>query len=168
MRPSSTLMMARMARSFLRVTRKLDAPLPKRWTLPSARVTSKGTEVLANRPAKRPSGECRSTPVEARRAARSSPASIFWLMRRLLIDRAQIRLAISIRPGEAKGILPSGLIRRYFRFGWLRELPQLPFQTLYFEDLSVGMRESYSKTVKSSDVVGFAELTGDRNPIHLS
>ncbi|HXZ01054.1 MAG TPA: MaoC family dehydratase [Stellaceae bacterium] len=43
-----------------------------------------------------------------------------------------------------------------------------PFQTLYFEDLSVGMTETYAKTVKSSDVVGFAELTGDRNPIHLS
>jgi 3-hydroxybutyryl-CoA dehydratase len=42
------------------------------------------------------------------------------------------------------------------------------FQTLYFEDLRVGMRESYAKTVKSSDVVGFAEITGDRNPIHLS
>jgi 3-hydroxybutyryl-CoA dehydratase len=44
----------------------------------------------------------------------------------------------------------------------------LPFQTLYFEDLSLGMTEAYSKTVKSSDVVGFAELSGDRNPIHLS
>jgi 3-hydroxybutyryl-CoA dehydratase len=44
----------------------------------------------------------------------------------------------------------------------------LPFQTLFFEDLSVGMTEIYSKTVKSSDVVGFAEITGDRNPIHLS
>jgi 3-hydroxybutyryl-CoA dehydratase len=44
----------------------------------------------------------------------------------------------------------------------------LPFQTLYFEDLSVGMSEVYSKTVSSSDVVGFAEITGDRNPIHLS
>ncbi len=42
------------------------------------------------------------------------------------------------------------------------------FQILYFEDLSVGMVESHSKTVKSSDVVGFAEITGDRNPIHLS
>jgi 3-hydroxybutyryl-CoA dehydratase len=41
-------------------------------------------------------------------------------------------------------------------------------QTLYFEDLAVGMRESYSKLVKSSDVVGFAEISGDRNPIHLS
>jgi 3-hydroxybutyryl-CoA dehydratase len=41
-------------------------------------------------------------------------------------------------------------------------------QTLYFEDLSVGMRESYSKLVKASDVVGFAEISGDRNPIHLS
>jgi 3-hydroxybutyryl-CoA dehydratase len=44
----------------------------------------------------------------------------------------------------------------------------LSFQTLYFEDLSVGMTETYSKEVKSSDVVGFAEITGDRNPIHLS
>ncbi len=43
-----------------------------------------------------------------------------------------------------------------------------PFQTLYFEDLRVGMSETYAKTVKSSDVVGFAEITGDRNPIHLS
>jgi len=41
-------------------------------------------------------------------------------------------------------------------------------RTLYFEDLSVGMRESYRKQVKSSDVVGFAEISGDRNPIHLS
>jgi 3-hydroxybutyryl-CoA dehydratase len=41
-------------------------------------------------------------------------------------------------------------------------------QTLYFEDLRVGMREAYSKIVKSSDVVGFAEISGDRNPIHLS
>ena len=44
----------------------------------------------------------------------------------------------------------------------------LQFRTLYFEDLSVGMVETHAKTVKSSDVVGFAEITGDRNPIHLS
>jgi len=44
----------------------------------------------------------------------------------------------------------------------------LPFQTLYFEDLSVGMTEVYTKVVSASDVVGFAELTGDRNPVHLS
>jgi 3-hydroxybutyryl-CoA dehydratase len=43
-----------------------------------------------------------------------------------------------------------------------------PFQTLYFEDLRVGMTETHRKTVKSSDVVGFAEISGDRNPIHLS
>ena len=43
-----------------------------------------------------------------------------------------------------------------------------PFQTFFFEDLSLGMKETYAKTVKSSDVVGFAEITGDRNPIHLS
>jgi 3-hydroxybutyryl-CoA dehydratase len=43
-----------------------------------------------------------------------------------------------------------------------------PTRTLYYEDLSVGMTETYAKTVKASDVVGFAEITGDRNPIHLS
>ena len=42
------------------------------------------------------------------------------------------------------------------------------FQTLYFEDLSVGMREAISKTVENEDVIGFAELSGDHNPIHLS
>jgi hypothetical protein len=44
----------------------------------------------------------------------------------------------------------------------------LPLQMLYFEDLSVGMTETLKKTIDSSDVVGFAEVTGDRNPIHLS
>src|SRR5260370_2900081 len=30
------------------------------------------------------------------------------------------------------------------------------------------MTETLSKTIAASDVVGFAQLTGDRNPIHLS
>lgn len=44
----------------------------------------------------------------------------------------------------------------------------LPLQELYFEDLSAGMTETLTKVVSSADVVGFAEITGDRNPIHLS
>ncbi|MEI7805543.1 MAG: MaoC family dehydratase [Hyphomicrobiales bacterium] len=44
----------------------------------------------------------------------------------------------------------------------------LALRTLFFEDLSVGMTEKLSKTISSSDVVGFAAVTGDRNPIHLS
>ena len=44
----------------------------------------------------------------------------------------------------------------------------LTLQTLCFEDLSLGQSERLAKTVASSDVVGFAEVTGDRNPIHLS
>ncbi|GGF80264.1 (R)-specific enoyl-CoA hydratase [Azorhizobium oxalatiphilum] len=39
---------------------------------------------------------------------------------------------------------------------------------LCFEDLTVGLSETLVKTIASSDVVGFAEVTGDRNPIHLS
>jgi 3-hydroxybutyryl-CoA dehydratase len=44
----------------------------------------------------------------------------------------------------------------------------LPLRMLFFEDLSLGMTETLRKTIDSSDVVGFAEVTGDRNPIHLS
>jgi 3-hydroxybutyryl-CoA dehydratase len=50
--------------------------------------------------------------------------------------------------------------------GDIMTLPE--FRTLYFEDLTIGMTETYAKTVKSSDVIGFAEISGDRNPIHLS
>lgn len=44
----------------------------------------------------------------------------------------------------------------------------IELRALVFEDLAVGMVETLSKTVASSDVVGFAEMTGDRNPVHLS
>src|SRR5437868_8771142 len=43
-----------------------------------------------------------------------------------------------------------------------------PLRMLFFEDLAPGMSERLEKTISSSDVVGFAQLTGDRNPIHLS
>jgi 3-hydroxybutyryl-CoA dehydratase len=38
---------------------------------------------------------------------------------------------------------------------------------LSFEDLHVGMREVFMKTVMENDVVGFARISGDENPIHL-
>jgi 3-hydroxybutyryl-CoA dehydratase len=44
----------------------------------------------------------------------------------------------------------------------------LELKTIYFEDLAVGMRETYSRTVTDADVRGFAEVSGDHNPIHLS
>ena len=47
-------------------------------------------------------------------------------------------------------------------------MTRAPFQTYYFEDLSLGMRETIAKTVMNEDVIGFAELSGDHNPIHLS
>ncbi len=47
-------------------------------------------------------------------------------------------------------------------------LDMTAFKPLYFEDIQVGMRESIMRTVMDEDVVGFAELTGDHNPVHLS
>jgi 3-hydroxybutyryl-CoA dehydratase len=40
-------------------------------------------------------------------------------------------------------------------------------KVLAFEDLRVGMRETLLKTVMETDVVGFARISGDDNPIHL-
>jgi len=40
-------------------------------------------------------------------------------------------------------------------------------KALAFEDLRVGMRETLLKTVMDTDVVGFARISGDDNPIHL-
>ena len=45
-------------------------------------------------------------------------------------------------------------------------VPEL--RVLSFEDLALGLAERLDKTVSAADVVGFAEITGDRNPIHLS
>jgi 3-hydroxybutyryl-CoA dehydratase len=40
-------------------------------------------------------------------------------------------------------------------------------KALAFEDLRLGMRETLLKTVMDTDVVGFARISGDDNPIHL-
>ena len=42
------------------------------------------------------------------------------------------------------------------------------FQTYTFDELALGMRETLRKTVENEDVLRFAELSGDHNPIHLS
>ncbi len=36
-----------------------------------------------------------------------------------------------------------------------------------FEDLSVGMEASFAKTVTQADIIGFADVSGDKNPVHL-
>ena len=37
----------------------------------------------------------------------------------------------------------------------------------FLEDLTVGMSSTYSKTVTEADIVKFAEVSGDTNPLHL-
>ena len=37
----------------------------------------------------------------------------------------------------------------------------------YFEDLAVGQEASQTNTVSESDIVAFADISGDRNPVHL-
>ena len=37
----------------------------------------------------------------------------------------------------------------------------------YFEDLSVGMSDSYTRTVTEQDIEQFAQVSGDDNPVHM-
>ncbi|MEE9586522.1 MAG: MaoC family dehydratase [Hyphomicrobiaceae bacterium] len=38
---------------------------------------------------------------------------------------------------------------------------------LYFEDLDVGMTASHAKIVTEADIMNFAEISGDFNPVHI-
>jgi 3-hydroxybutyryl-CoA dehydratase len=41
-------------------------------------------------------------------------------------------------------------------------------RTYFFDELHLGQRETLLRTIMDRDVHGFAGLTGDENPIHLS
>lgn len=40
-------------------------------------------------------------------------------------------------------------------------------KTKYFEDLQIGMEASMSRVVTEADIVAYAALSGDYNPVHL-
>jgi 3-hydroxybutyryl-CoA dehydratase len=37
----------------------------------------------------------------------------------------------------------------------------------YFDEINIGMCGEFNNIVKEEDIIQFAEITGDRNPIHL-
>jgi 3-hydroxybutyryl-CoA dehydratase len=41
-------------------------------------------------------------------------------------------------------------------------------QGYFFEDLEVGMSDIYAKTITDADIVLFAGISGDTNPVHLN
>ena len=45
--------------------------------------------------------------------------------------------------------------------------PYAAMNGLYLEDLKVGMSAMFGKTVTEADIVAFAGVSGDTNPIHL-
>ena len=40
-------------------------------------------------------------------------------------------------------------------------------KTYCFEDLELGMEADFQKTVSDSDILSFADVSGDKNPVHL-
>jgi len=47
-------------------------------------------------------------------------------------------------------------------------IPMDELHGYYLEDLKVGLSASYAKTITEADVVLFAGITGDDNPVHLN
>ena len=39
---------------------------------------------------------------------------------------------------------------------------------LYFEDIEEGMKDAYAKTITNADIITFAGISGDINPVHLN
>ena len=39
---------------------------------------------------------------------------------------------------------------------------------LYFEDLSIGLRGVFARTITETDIVQFAGVSGDNSPVHLN
>lgn len=39
---------------------------------------------------------------------------------------------------------------------------------LYLEDLTVGQSASLAKTITEADILGFADVSGDTNPVHIN
>ena len=40
-------------------------------------------------------------------------------------------------------------------------------KTYCFEDLEIGMEADFQKKVTDADIIAFADVTGDKNPVHL-
>jgi 3-hydroxybutyryl-CoA dehydratase len=49
-----------------------------------------------------------------------------------------------------------------------KETPLSDQNGYYFEDLAEGMSASYAKTVTEADIILFAGISGDTNPVHLN
>ena len=43
----------------------------------------------------------------------------------------------------------------------------VPGKTYYFEDLEIGMEATFSKTVTEADIISYADISGDFNPVHM-
>ena len=57
---------------------------------------------------------------------------------------------------------------RCARLKWLETAAMQDLHGYYLEDLSVGMSASFAKTVTEADIVNFAGVSGDTNPVHLN
>jgi len=40
-------------------------------------------------------------------------------------------------------------------------------ETVYIEDMEIGMSRSHTKTISKADIEAFGEVSGDRNPVHF-
>ena len=59
-----------------------------------------------------------------------------------------------------------GCHAHYFEWACLDRMATAP-KGLYFEDLKVGDEASLSNTVTEATINAFAEVSGDKNPVHV-
>ena len=59
------------------------------------------------------------------------------------------------------------MLRRNMNRGFTEMLDNLPRGTICIEDLEIGMTRYLQKTITDRDIELFAEVSTDRNPVHL-
>jgi len=59
------------------------------------------------------------------------------------------------------------MLQRNIKVGGRRMLDNMPRGTICIEDLEIGMRRHLRKLVTDRDIELFAEVSSDRNPVHL-
>jgi 3-hydroxybutyryl-CoA dehydratase len=89
-----------------------------------------------------------------------------------LINPLMIFLVLGAFSSKSKGMC---CVANFQRFSLQRDKSRkgdkpmnvITRQAYHFEDLEVGMEATFAKSVSATDIQGFAEITGDRNPVHL-
>lgn len=104
------------------------------------------------------------------------PVASFWAVHDDATQQGKLSVQFSvdedlqgwpIGPPQPELSQPLSCDSQSARTGDLRRMTIVARTAYCFEDLQLGMETSVARTVSEADILAFAEVTGDKNPVHL-